>query len=97
MYIPQFGTGTASLNVSVACSIVLHRFTSWAKYKERPREGEKYQMASRPLRRNPRGVVPLTPSRPRETRTPSSYSLDGYQSDRSNSDSASGYLSGIFA
>jgi len=30
VYIPQHGCGTASLNVAVACSIVLHHFALWA-------------------------------------------------------------------
>ena len=32
VYIPQYTPGTASLNVSVAASIVLHHFALWAKY-----------------------------------------------------------------
>jgi hypothetical protein len=38
VYIPQFGDGTASLNVSVAAAIVMHRFASWAKYEEHRRD-----------------------------------------------------------
>ncbi|SBT71849.1 RNA methyltransferase, putative [Plasmodium malariae] len=34
IYIPQYGNGTASLNVSVSCSIILHNFAVWANYKE---------------------------------------------------------------
>lgn len=30
VYIPQYGVGTASLNVAVAASIVLHHFSVWA-------------------------------------------------------------------
>ena len=30
LYIPQYGPGTASLNVAVAASIVLHSFATWA-------------------------------------------------------------------
>ena len=41
-YISHYGSGTASLNVTVAGSIVLHHFGLWAKYPERPRDGEKY-------------------------------------------------------
>ena len=29
IYIPQYGTGTASLNVTVATSIVLHHYSGW--------------------------------------------------------------------
>lgn len=55
MYIAQYGPGTASLNVAVACSIVLHRFAVWAGYEERQREGEKFVVADRPKRDAARG------------------------------------------
>ena len=42
VYISHYGNGTASLNVSVAASIVFHQFALWAKYVERGREGHKY-------------------------------------------------------
>lgn len=42
VYISQYANGTASLNVTVAMSIILHNFAVWAKYEERAREGEKY-------------------------------------------------------
>ena len=42
VYIPQFGSGTASLNVTVAASIVFHRFAERAEYAERARHEEKY-------------------------------------------------------
>lgn len=61
VYIPQHGPGTASLNVTVAASIVLHHFAVWAGYPEREREGAKFVVARRPQRTTPRGVVPLTP------------------------------------
>ena len=38
IYIPQYGAGTASLNVAVAASIILHHFAHWAGYPERQRE-----------------------------------------------------------
>lgn len=34
----QYGAGTASLNVAVAASIILHHFANWAGYPERQRE-----------------------------------------------------------
>lgn len=46
VYIPQVGNGTASLNVGVAISIVLHHFALWAGYKERPREVRTRLMAA---------------------------------------------------
>eukprot|EP00803_Ostreobium_quekettii_P008415 evm.model.scf_1028.3 EVM.evm.TU.scf_1028.3 scf_1028:11389-14333(+) len=57
VYIPQYGCGTASLNVTVAAAIVLHRFTEWAGYEERRRVGEKFELGDRPRRTAPRGVV----------------------------------------
>jgi tRNA G18 (ribose-2'-O)-methylase SpoU len=45
VYIPQFGNGTASLNVAIAGSIVLHRFAAWAHYAAQPfdpRNGAKF-------------------------------------------------------
>ncbi|CAL4910407.1 unnamed protein product [Urochloa decumbens] len=48
VYIPQYGGGTASLNVTVAASIVLHHFAVWAGFPERGREGNKFIVADRP-------------------------------------------------
>ncbi|XP_024527157.1 uncharacterized protein LOC9634363 isoform X3 [Selaginella moellendorffii] len=50
-YIPQVGSGTASLNVTVAASIVLHHFSVWAGFPERERDGQKFIVADRPARR----------------------------------------------
>ncbi|KAJ9700165.1 hypothetical protein PVL29_005812 [Vitis rotundifolia] len=55
VYIPQYGGGTASLNVTVAASIVLHHFGVWAGFSERIRDGNKFVVAERPaqqMRRN---------------------------------------------
>lgn len=51
VYIPQYGSGTASLNVTVAASIILHHFAVWAGFPERSREGNKFIVAERPLRK----------------------------------------------
>jgi tRNA G18 (ribose-2'-O)-methylase SpoU len=65
VYIPQHGPGTASLNVTVAASIVLHQFSVWARYPERARQGQKYVVGPRPRRTAPRGIVPgARPARP---------------------------------
>ncbi|CAN1300712.1 23S rRNA (guanosine-2'-O-)-methyltransferase RlmB [Linum perenne] len=48
VYIPQYGCGTVSLNVTVAASIVLHHFGVWAGFSERTREGSKFIVAERP-------------------------------------------------
>ena len=45
VYIPHFGAGTASLNVTVAASIIFHRFAEWAGYQERERSGHKFVVA----------------------------------------------------
>ncbi|GMI70361.1 hypothetical protein like AT4G15520 [Hibiscus trionum] len=50
VYIPQYGGGTASLNVTVAASIVLHHFGVWAGFSERIRDGNKFVVAERPLK-----------------------------------------------
>lgn len=60
VYIPQYGAGTASLNVAVAASIVLHHYAVWAGHPERSRQGYKYDVAERPQRTTARGVVPLS-------------------------------------
>ena len=56
VYIPQYGRGTASLNVVIASSIVLHEFAVWAQFEEAPRDGYKYLLGTRPLRDSPRGT-----------------------------------------
>ncbi|CAG9466423.1 unnamed protein product [Pedinophyceae sp. YPF-701] len=60
VYIAQHGEGTASLNVTVAGSIVLHHFATWARFPEREREGFKFVVGDRPPRTTKRGVVPPT-------------------------------------
>ncbi|XP_072997081.1 uncharacterized protein [Typha latifolia] len=50
VYIPQYGGGTASLNVTVAASIVLHHFGTWAGFPERSREGNKFILADKPIK-----------------------------------------------
>ncbi len=55
VYIPQYGNGTASLNVTVAASIVLEHFAVWAGFRERPRQGAKFDVGARPERTAPRG------------------------------------------
>ena len=59
VYIPHHGQGTASLNVACAASIVLHRFSEFARYGEAPRSGAKFDVAARPARNAPRGRANL--------------------------------------
>ncbi|KAI0504335.1 hypothetical protein KFK09_015287 [Dendrobium nobile] len=54
VYIPQYGCGTASLNVTVAASIVLHHFGAWAGFAERSRNGNKFSVAERPVKQSRR-------------------------------------------
>jgi len=44
VYIPQHSGATASLNVAIAGSIVLHHFAIWAGLPEHARNGEKFVM-----------------------------------------------------
>uniref|UniRef100_A0A0D6R0H5 tRNA/rRNA methyltransferase SpoU type domain-containing protein n=1 Tax=Araucaria cunninghamii TaxID=56994 RepID=A0A0D6R0H5_ARACU len=50
VYISQYGCGTASLNVTIAASIVLHHFAVWAGFPERRRDGQKFVVAEKPVR-----------------------------------------------
>ncbi|XP_057827627.1 uncharacterized protein LOC131039008 [Cryptomeria japonica] len=50
VYISQYGCGTASLNVTIAASIVLHHFAVWAGFPERRRDGQKFVVAEKPAR-----------------------------------------------
>lgn len=43
IYIPQYTTGTASLNVAIAGSIVMQYFALWAQYKKANIIGQKYK------------------------------------------------------
>lgn len=60
VYIPQYGCGTASLNVTVAASIVLHHFGVWAGFSERSRDGNKFVVAERPVKQAKRGFCTET-------------------------------------
>ena len=62
IYIPQYAVGgggearaggTASLNVAVSTSIVLHHYALWAGFAEAPREGEKFVVAERAHKTGP--------------------------------------------
>eukprot|EP00243_Klebsormidium_subtile_P002455 TRINITY_DN14883_c0_g1_i1.p1 TRINITY_DN14883_c0_g1~~TRINITY_DN14883_c0_g1_i1.p1 ORF type:complete len:242 (-),score=29.96 TRINITY_DN14883_c0_g1_i1:148-873(-) len=61
VYVSQYGPGTASLNVTVAASIVLHEFAVWAGMPERGREGQKFVVAERPVRQSTRRVCQDSP------------------------------------
>ncbi len=59
VYIPQHGPGTASRNVTVAASIVLHHFAVWAGFPERERLQHKFLVGDRPERNYARGTSAL--------------------------------------
>ena len=42
VYVPQYSGATASLNVFIAGSIVMHHFAVWAGFSERQRSGQKF-------------------------------------------------------
>lgn len=42
VYVPQFGNGTASLNIAVAGSIVFHEYASQMQFKQHPINGQKF-------------------------------------------------------
>jgi tRNA C32,U32 (ribose-2'-O)-methylase TrmJ len=77
VYIPQYGVGTASLNVAVAASIVLHQYATWAGYEERSRHGYKFDVAERPEKKTARGMVPLTEAEREELRAKRAGGGDG--------------------
>ncbi|CDU16746.1 RNA methyltransferase [Plasmodium yoelii] len=47
IYIPQYGNGIASLNVSVSCAIILQTFAVWANYIEVDIKGNKFIIQER--------------------------------------------------
>eukprot|EP00669_Euglena_mutabilis_P003290 TRINITY_DN14231_c0_g1_i1.p1 TRINITY_DN14231_c0_g1~~TRINITY_DN14231_c0_g1_i1.p1 ORF type:complete len:209 (+),score=25.48 TRINITY_DN14231_c0_g1_i1:46-672(+) len=49
VYIPQYGNGTASLNVTVAGSIVFHHFGIWAQ-KPVQRSGDRYGVSTQTIK-----------------------------------------------
>jgi len=61
VYIPQYGTGTASLNVCVAASIVLQHFALFAQFPETSRKGFKFVVDD--STKQPRATIP-PPARP---------------------------------
>lgn len=53
VFIPQYGDGTASLNVAVSAGIIFQQFAAWARYPERERNGEKFIVKTIPVKRGP--------------------------------------------
>lgn len=61
VYIPHYGAGTASLNVTVATSIVLHHFGAWAGYSEVGRDDyrDKFTVVPPPVKSGAEGEYDL--------------------------------------
>ena len=57
VYIPQYGAGTASLNVACAASIVLSHFAHAADFQVRGMTGAKFDVGQKPQRTSKRGVA----------------------------------------
>ncbi|KAI6693168.1 hypothetical protein NL676_020878 [Syzygium grande] len=96
VYIPQYGCGTASLNVTVAASIVLHQFGVWAGFSERIRDGNKFVVAEKPAKQVKRNFCAETMDaiieerKSRKQNTPEFFDGDG------NAQSSSNLLEGLF-
>ncbi|XP_059427974.1 uncharacterized protein LOC132161795 [Corylus avellana] len=101
VYIPQYGCGTASLNVTVAASIVLHHFGVWAGFPERSRDGSKFVVAERPERQMRRNYCSETADAIIEERksrreNASNGFFDESGSSNSSSNSSSNLLDALF-
>ncbi|CAH8276549.1 unnamed protein product [Arabidopsis lyrata] len=99
VYIPQYGCGTASLNVTVAASIVLHHFGVWAGFSERVRDGSKFIVADRPVRQGRRNFCAGTEESIIEERKLRKESAEnGFFDDdgNGNGSSSSDLLDGLF-
>lgn len=77
VFIPQFGPGTASLNVACAASIVLHHFATWAQYPQRQRDGSKFVVDPRPQRASVR-LGTLAEPAPEEVRASRAAGREGH-------------------
>ncbi|XP_010551038.1 PREDICTED: uncharacterized protein LOC104821758 [Tarenaya hassleriana] len=98
VYIPQYGCGTASLNVTVAASIVLHHFGVWAGFSERVRDGSKFVVADKPVRQGRRNFCAETEeSIIEERKSRKESALIGFFDDNGNEHSSSSdLLNGLF-
>ncbi|KAI5654186.1 hypothetical protein M9H77_31373 [Catharanthus roseus] len=97
VYIPQYGCGTASLNVTVAASIVLHQFGVWAGFPERNREGNKFVVAERPGMQASRIYSEETAeSIAEERKLKKEGTLDGFFDDGGEDESSSNLLDALF-
>ncbi|XP_019180856.1 PREDICTED: uncharacterized protein LOC109175928 [Ipomoea nil] len=98
VYIPQYGCGTASLNVTVAASIVLHHFGAWAGFPERSREGNKYVVAERPSMQGKRNYcMESAESIAEERKLKKENASNGFFDEIGKEDSPSNLLDTLFA
>ncbi|XP_022761193.1 uncharacterized protein LOC111307439 isoform X2 [Durio zibethinus] len=97
VYIPQYGGGTASLNVTVAASIVLHHFGVWAGFPERIRDGNKFVVAERPLKQVSRKYCTETDDCIiEERRSRRESASNGFFDDRNNGVASANLLDSLF-
>jgi tRNA C32,U32 (ribose-2'-O)-methylase TrmJ len=97
VYIPQYGCGTASLNVTVAASIVLHQFGVWAGFAERSRDGNKFVVAERPVKQGRRNYCTETEdSIIEERRARKESSANGFFEETESGNSSANLLDALF-
>ncbi|KAH7522430.1 hypothetical protein FEM48_Zijuj07G0137600 [Ziziphus jujuba var. spinosa] len=97
VYIPQYGGGTASLNVTVAASIVLHQFGVWAGFPERSRDGNKFVVAEKPVKQARRNFCSENADSIIEERKSRRESAsNGFFDENGNENSSSNLLDALF-
>ncbi|CAN6677008.1 unnamed protein product [Malus baccata var. baccata] len=98
VYIPQYGGGTASLNVTVGASIVLHQFGVWAGFPGRTREGNKFIVAEKPEKQTRRSFCAETADSVIEQRKcRKEFAANGFFDESGNENSSYNLLYGLFA
>ncbi|ONI28534.1 hypothetical protein PRUPE_1G146500 [Prunus persica] len=94
----EYGGGTASLNVTVAASIVLHQFGVWAGFPERTRDGNKFIVAEKPVKQTRRSFCAETAdSVIEERKCRKEHASNGFFDENGNENSSSNLLDGLFA
>ncbi|XP_054807018.1 uncharacterized protein LOC129309456 [Prosopis cineraria] len=97
VYIPQYGGGTASLNVTVAASIVLHHFGVWAGFAERSRDGNKFIVAEKPIKQGRRNYCAETEdSIAEERKGRRENAANGFFDEAENGNASSNLLDALF-
>ncbi|KAI3825436.1 hypothetical protein L1987_06923 [Smallanthus sonchifolius] len=98
VYIPQYGCGTASLNVTVAASIILHHFAVWAGFPERTRDGNKFVVAERPVHKVGRNFCTESAESVTEERKlkRENDAKNGFFEEMDGSDSSNNLLNAVF-